>query len=67
MHPNFEKMTTAELKAYALAHRDEIEPLREIYRRRTPDAEAVWYRLPENQEDEEQLQQFQQILSEMSS
>jgi hypothetical protein len=64
MHPNFEKMTTYELKAYALAHRDEIEPLREIYRRRTSDAEAIWYRLPETKEDEEQLQQFQQMLSE---
>ncbi len=64
MHPNFEKMTTSELRAYALAHRDEVEPLREIYRRRTPDAEAIWYRLPETKEDEEQLLQFQQILSE---
>jgi hypothetical protein len=64
MHPNFETMTISELKAYALAHRDEIEPLREIYRRRTPDAEAVWYRLPETKEDEAQLQQFQQMLSE---
>jgi hypothetical protein len=65
MRPNFETMTISELKAYALAHRDEVEPLREIYRRRTPDAEAVWYRLPETKEEEEQqLQQFQQILSE---
>jgi hypothetical protein len=48
----------------ALAHRDEIEPLREIYRRRIPDAEAVWYRLTETKEDEEQIQQFQQLLSE---
>jgi hypothetical protein len=64
MQPNFETMTICELKAYALAHRDEVEPLREIYRRRTPDAEAVWYRLPETQEEEEQLQRFQQMLSE---
>jgi hypothetical protein len=65
MQPNFETMTTAELKAYALAHRDEVEPLREIYRRRTPDTEAVWFRLPETKEEEEQqLQQFQQMLSE---
>jgi hypothetical protein len=64
MHPNFKKMTTAELKASALAHRDEIEPLRELYRRRTPDVQAVWYRLPETKEEEQQLQQFQQMLSE---
>jgi hypothetical protein len=63
MQPNFETMTISELKAYALAHRDEVEPLRELYRRRTPDVEAVWYRLPET-EEEQQLQQFQQMLSE---
>jgi hypothetical protein len=34
-----------------------VEPLREIYRRRNPDSEAVWYRLPENKEEEEQFQQ----------
>jgi hypothetical protein len=65
MQPNFETMTTTELRAYALAHRDEVEPLREIYRRRTPDAEAIWFKLPETKEEEEQqLQQFQQMLSE---
>jgi hypothetical protein len=65
MQPNFEKMTISELRAHALAHREEIEPLREIYRRRTPDAEAVWFRLTETKEDEErQLEIFQQMLSE---
>jgi hypothetical protein len=65
MQPNFETMTISELKAYALAHRDEVEPLREIYRRRTPDSAAIWFRLPENKEEEEQqLQQFQQMLTE---
>jgi hypothetical protein len=43
MQPNFEKMTNAELRAYALAHRDDVEPLRVLYRRRTPDSEATWY------------------------
>ncbi len=43
MQPNFEKMTNAELKAYALAHRDDVEPLRVLYSRRTPDLEATWY------------------------
>lgn len=65
MHLKFEKMTISELRVYALAHRDEIEPLREIYCHRTPDAEAVWFRLPETKEEEkQQLQQFQQMLSE---
>ena len=65
MHPNFETMTIAELRAYALTHRDEVEPLKEIYRRRTPDTDAVWFKLPQTKEEEEQqLQRFKQILSE---
>ncbi len=43
MRPNFKKMTNKQLREYALAHRDEIEPLRILYRRRTPDSEATWY------------------------
>ncbi len=43
MRPNFEEMTNAELRAYALAHRDDIEPLRVLYSRRSPDSEATWY------------------------
>jgi hypothetical protein len=43
MQPNFEKMTNKELIAYALSHREEIEPLRVLYSRRTPDSEATWY------------------------
>lgn len=43
MQPNFEEMTNKELIAYALAHRDNVEPLRVLYGRRTPDSEATWY------------------------
>jgi hypothetical protein len=43
MRPNFEEMTSAELRAYALAHRDDVEPLRVLYSRRSPDSEAIWY------------------------
>ncbi|MBN3899533.1 MAG: hypothetical protein HWQ41_30985 [Nostoc sp. NOS(2021)] len=43
MRPNFETMTNKELIAYALAHRDDVEPLRVLYSRRTPDSEATWY------------------------
>jgi hypothetical protein len=54
MQANFETMTIAELKAYALSHREEIEPLRELYRRCTPDSEVVWFKAPQTKEDEEQ-------------
>lgn len=43
MRPNFEEMTNAELRAYALAQRDDFEPLRVLYSRRSPDSEATWY------------------------
>ncbi len=43
MRPNFEAMTNKELIAYALAHREDAEPLRVLYGRRTPDEEATWY------------------------
>lgn len=43
MRPKFEEMTNKELIAYALAHREDIEPLRVLYSRRTPDSEATWY------------------------
>lgn len=66
MQPNFGQMTIAELRAYALTHRDEVEPLRELFRRRTPDAEATWFRLPQTQEEEhQQVQLFQQMVTEI--
>jgi hypothetical protein len=68
MHPNFEAMTNSELKAYALTHRNEVEPLRELYRRRTPDSEAVWFKLPQTKDEEQQqFEQFKQMLSERES
>jgi hypothetical protein len=64
MKTDFEQMTFAELRAYALAHRDDVEPLREIYRRRSPDSEAVWFKLPQSKEEEEQqAEQLRKILS----
>jgi hypothetical protein len=57
-------MTVAELKAYALSHRDEVEPLRELYRRRTPDAEAVWFQAPQTIEEQEwQMNLIQEVIT----
>ena len=65
MQPNFEKMSTTELKRYALSHRGEIEPLRELYRRRTPDQEAVWFKLPTTKEEEQkQFELFKRMIDE---
>jgi hypothetical protein len=68
MQPNFEAMSNAELRAYALSHRNAIEPLRELYRRRTPDSEAAWFKLPQTEDEErQQFEQFKQILSQRES
>ncbi len=63
MQPNFEKMTTPALRAYALAHRDEIEPLRVIYHRRSSDSEAVWFHPPKTKEEEiSQLEMLKEMI-----
>lgn len=68
MQPNFEAMTNAELRAYALTHRNTLEPLLELYRRRTLDSEAVWFKLPQTKDEEQQqFEQFKQMLSERES
>jgi hypothetical protein len=59
MQPNFEEMTTPELRVYALTHRDEIEPLRIIYSRRSSDSEAIWFHPPQTKEEE--IQQFEML------
>ncbi len=43
MKPNFEKMSKAELKAYVLQHRDDIEAVRHLFSRRTPERENKHY------------------------
>ena len=54
MKPNFEAMSYKELVAYALAHRDEVEPLHVLYSRRSPDSETVWFHPPQSKEEEQQ-------------
>jgi hypothetical protein len=43
MKPNFAQMSTKELRAYVLAHREDIEALETLFSRRTPDSEAIIY------------------------
>ncbi len=65
MQPNFKTMSTIELKRYALSHRGEVEPLRERYRRRTPDEEAIWFKLPTSKEEEQQqFELFKKMIDE---
>ena len=43
MTHNFEQMTNQELIAYSLKHRDDLEALRVLYHRRTPDEQVTIY------------------------
>ena len=43
MKPNFSQMSTKELRAYVLAHREDIEALEILFSRRTPDSQAIIY------------------------
>ncbi|MEG3989825.1 hypothetical protein QUA13_22190 [Microcoleus sp. S28C3] len=36
-------MINQELRAYALAHREDLKALDVLYSRRTPDSEAIWF------------------------
>lgn len=68
MQPNFEIMSTLELTRYALSHRNEVEPLRELYRRRSPDEEATWFKLPKDKEEEQkQFELFKKLIDEKES
>ncbi|MDY6803142.1 MAG: hypothetical protein SXA11_04960 [Cyanobacteriota bacterium] len=46
MKPNFDRMTTKELTAYLLSHRDDVEAVSALVSRRTPDDRATIYPAP---------------------
>lgn len=43
MTQNFEQMTNQELITYSLTHREDLEALRVLYQRRTPDEKVIIY------------------------
>ncbi|AFY83359.1 DUF6887 family protein [Oscillatoria acuminata] len=61
MNPKFDRMSRDELKAYLLAHRDDLDALDALVNRRSPDSEATWYPAPLTEEtiriSEEAIQQ----------
>ncbi|WP_332990273.1 DUF6887 family protein [Microcoleus sp. A006_D1] len=58
-------MTNQELKAYALAHREDLEALDVLYSRRTPDSEAIWFHPPKSIEEERsQFELFKHMIEE---
>jgi hypothetical protein len=66
MKPNFETMTDAELRDYALRHRndEDLEALRVLFNRRNSSSSRKFH-LPKNQaEEREQFEVFKQIIAE---
>jgi hypothetical protein len=66
MKPKFDEMSTKELRAYILAHREDMEALDALVSRRSPDSEATWYPAPLTEEtikisEEAIKQRIQQI------
>ena len=55
MKPDFKKMPRAELRAYVLAHRDDIEALRVLMSRRNPNAQR--YKFPDTKEGWQQMEE----------
>ena len=65
MKPNFEEMSTKELRTYVLAHRDDLQALDALVSRRTPDEEATWYgpmTTPEGEPIEENIRIAEQAI-----
>lgn len=64
MKPNFETMSTKELRAYILTHREDTEALNALFNRRSPDSEAVWFHPPQSSEEhQQQFELFKTIVS----
>jgi erythromycin esterase-like protein len=54
MKPNYDAMSWADLRAYILDHRDDLDALDAMYARRSPDQEATWFSPPQNLQEWEQ-------------
>lgn len=64
MKPNFEEMTKAELRAYVLQHRGDLNALEALFNRRNPDSEAMVFHPPQSKEEEQQqFELFQRLIN----
>jgi len=57
MKPNYDKMSWAELRAYVLEHRDDLDAIEALFNRRSPDSEATWYNFPYTEEGQRQMEE----------
>lgn len=59
MKPNYDAMTRAELRAYILQYRDDVEAIETFFARRSPDSEAMIF--PPAKTDAEWQQQIETL------
>jgi hypothetical protein len=63
MKPNYHEMTNAQLRAYILQHRHDLDAMEAFFARRSPDAEATWFHPPKNPEEwHQQMEAVRPIL-----
>jgi hypothetical protein len=55
MRPDFEKMSKADLRAYVLENREDLEALRSLMSRRSPN--AIRYNFPNTEEGRAQMRE----------
>jgi hypothetical protein len=55
MKTDYDKMSWSELRAYVLEHREDLDAVRALFDRRSPDSEATWYEFPYTQEQQQQI------------
>jgi hypothetical protein len=51
MKPNYNEMTNAQLRAYILQNRDDLDAMEAFFARRSSDAEATWFHPPKTVEE----------------
>ncbi|NEQ98639.1 MAG: hypothetical protein F6K30_18290 [Cyanothece sp. SIO2G6] len=63
MTTNYDAMTNAELRAYILQHRDDLDAMEVFFARRSPDAEATWFAPPKTEAEwQQQIEILRTIL-----
>jgi hypothetical protein len=57
MKPNYDAMSNAELRAYILQNRHDLEAIESFFARRSPDSEATWFSPPKTLEEWKQQEE----------
>jgi hypothetical protein len=63
MKPDYTEMTNAQLRAYILQNREDLDAMEAFFARRSPDAEATWFSPPQTAEEwQQQMEMLRPIL-----